>query len=354
MADAHAAAPSDADRVLGALRFGWGVAEVRGRLRTGPPDSAPVKRPERALPLADERTWTEQTIETKEVVTRLAETLERDAPKGELQKLSKALESAREKDDRATLQVRWNDVCEFFYQWDARTQDAFAAESFTVASAYQLGRGLAEVYWALDPSIDAEGDPRSSGFLLGPGRLLAFRRLLPRLSGYFPASTSQAVLASLEAWGHVQRDGLLRSRADAREQLHEQLRVWHDLLLVGQTPEVLIESNDLLSRARRIGPVVREFVPEASIALLSLVAAGAAAILFAVGPGARWLAPLLSVLTVFGITSAGALAKVKGEAHSVFDQLRQAMNADLVHEAVTLPPARAYLDRRRGPLRRRA
>src|SRR5690348_10891393 len=70
---------SDSSRVLCALRLGWAIAEVRGRLKQGPPakaaEGATMSRDDHVLPLGRERSWLEQTIETESVAGALAETL---------------------------------------------------------------------------------------------------------------------------------------------------------------------------------------------------------------------------------------------------------------------------------------
>lgn len=345
-------APADADDVLLGLRLGWAMAEVRGRLHNGSSEPAP-KRPDRALPLADERGWTEETIESREVLAHLAEGLKVDLelhggggerPTQAVRRLAVELDDARADHDDARIRVTWSNTAELFYKWDARIQDTLAARSFTVASAYQLGRGLAEIYWMLDPDVLDSTNPRSALCLLGGVRQQAFARLLPRLTAYFPESASAAVAASVLAWADAAKSGLVKKEPSVVDALHEQLRVWHDLLLVGQPPEARVPAKDLVTRARRVGPVLRAFVPEVGIGLLSLITAGAAAALFALGKGNAAVAPVLSVFSVFGITGAGALAKAKGEAHALFDRLGTAMDADAIKEAVTLPPARVYLD----------
>lgn len=346
------------EAVLQALRFGWAIAELRGRIRQAPPSEQPPPRPEHALPLAGERTWEEQTIETASVLACLADELGLDVGldtlsgqdgdgkvTAQLGILRAKLDRARSDHDEAGAHVLWEDACKLFYAWDAKVQDTLAGESFAVASGYQLGRGLAEVYWALDTRTGAP-DVRSWEVLLGSVRVGEVRQLLKRLSAYFLPGVSVALEASLAAWQEVAADASLRARAETYEQLHEQLHVWHDALLIGQTPEARLAPKDLIARARRIGPIVRAFLPEASVALASLVAAGIAAGLFAIGGHTPALAPVLAVVSLFGVTSAGALAKAKDEAHSLFAQLQQAMNADLLEVALTLPPALAYLGRR--------
>ncbi len=60
----------------------------------------------------------------------------------------------------------WEDLAELLWRFDAHIQDRLSANSETQACAYQLGRGLAETYWALDPYL-AAGGSSSWDFLLG-------------------------------------------------------------------------------------------------------------------------------------------------------------------------------------------
>ncbi len=71
-------ASSDAERVLRALRLGWAMAELRGRLRPGHKlvhldPFVPKLRSEHALPLTGERGELEQLIEVEVAVGALAE-----------------------------------------------------------------------------------------------------------------------------------------------------------------------------------------------------------------------------------------------------------------------------------------
>lgn len=62
----------------------------------------------------------------------------------------------------------WSALTEPFYRWDAHTHDDLAALSFGAASACQLGRGLAELYWALNPTPNfrhVEGKPPAARHL---------------------------------------------------------------------------------------------------------------------------------------------------------------------------------------------
>ena len=69
-------APDDSDAVLGMVRLGWYMAEVRGRNRPDMPAGAPLKLPHRtdhALPLERERSASELRIEAQAVLKALAD-----------------------------------------------------------------------------------------------------------------------------------------------------------------------------------------------------------------------------------------------------------------------------------------
>jgi hypothetical protein len=68
---------------------------------------------------------------------------------------------------------------EALYQWDAAIQDHLASASFGESSAYQLGRGLAECSWALDPNWPPN-EVMGWEHVLGSERCVALTRLLER------------------------------------------------------------------------------------------------------------------------------------------------------------------------------
>ncbi len=330
------AALADEERVVAATRLGWAIAEVRGRLRRGPPEHDQPVRPEHALPLGDERSWREQTIETEVVAAALASALAVDFPLEELsgqrgngtaaahlRGLASQLEHDRE---HAPVHVgtRWDDLCEFLYDWDAKIQDTFAGDSFAAASGYQLGRGLAEVYWALDPKA-RDDDPRSWAFLLGDSRIEQLSRLLTSLTDYFNGNAAAAVTSSLGAWERAVADPDVPSLPDIEVTLHDQLRVWHDLLFLGQQPTDRVDATDLIAKARRAWPVVRAFLPRDRDCARRIHRRRCCFGVFVAGNYTTVLAPILTALGAFGVTSAGALARAKSEATSLLAQLRQAM-----------------------------
>src|SRR6266571_4034342 len=187
-------AVNDTVPVICALRLGWAVSELRGRLRPGEKliKVTPLGgrlRADHALPLGGERTVTEQLIEAEAVVCSLANQLELDVDVSELTgqgrksgtvasvrlvELAKALSRARDLPDGANTDQKgrqaWDDIADFLYLWDAKIQDKLAGAAFTSASAYQLGRGLGEITW-LDPTQTDPDVATSWTFVLGQLRV---------------------------------------------------------------------------------------------------------------------------------------------------------------------------------------
>ena len=60
----------------------------------------------------------------------------------------------------------WTQLTQTLFYFDAQVQDTLSSTSDTQATAYLLGRGLAEAYWALDPAA-GDGTVTSWNFLLG-------------------------------------------------------------------------------------------------------------------------------------------------------------------------------------------
>src|SRR5262249_53889311 len=111
-------------------------------------------------------------------------------------------ELVERRDDDQAWPEAWRRFAYFLFAWDARIQDELYAQSLGEAAAYQLGRGLADVSWALDPGAP-DDDVASWTFLLGRNRLDALHRLLQRVSPHFDELTISSVRASLDAWGEL-------------------------------------------------------------------------------------------------------------------------------------------------------
>jgi hypothetical protein len=111
--------------------------------------------------------------------------------------------------------AQWDALQELIFQFDAHIQDApLALGPDTVASGYQLGRALAEPYWALDPALDTSNNAAAWQFLLGDIRCSEIGRLAGRLGAYLHPYTPAAIAGSVQIWKHVAADKAWRSRAD--------------------------------------------------------------------------------------------------------------------------------------------
>ena len=221
-------APADSDKVQAALRLGWLFAEVRGRAKPGGPTFAGTPafaRGNWVLPLGSERSAPEREVERQQALQVEASTLEVDEPVpgpllqslaldvpaaaapvpaaaagpvpeptySDVMRQVGTLLSSQKKDDDPDTNTTWLKFAKLLYKWDAHIQDTLLSASDAQANAYELGRGLAETYWALEPgavqTITVDGvalpNPVSWSFLLGEERRAIMSRLLGRLVAYF-------------------------------------------------------------------------------------------------------------------------------------------------------------------------
>ena len=95
----------------------------------------------------------------------------------------------------------WQDLAQLLWRFDAHIQDRLSAMSETQACGYQLGRGLAETYWALDP--DQAVGSQCWDFLLGDERCTEISRLVDRLGAYMTEYTAPAITGSIEVWKYL-------------------------------------------------------------------------------------------------------------------------------------------------------
>ena len=352
--------PADADLVLTALRLGWTLAEVRGRNRPDAPHVALLSFPHagHALPLRSERSAVEQAVEAESVLAYLATTLHVDGPSGTGTTppagpppgppgpggvpFSQAVqETAQALHDEAAgtpgPAKRWDALADLLYHWDAYIQDALAAESETQSSAYQLGRGLAESYWALDATAP-DGEPGSWKVLLGEQRRQLLTRHVGRIAAYFDPLTAPALAGSLQVWTAVVADRSWRDRPDAVDQLRTQTHRWYALVVLRQDPSALVHPGALLRHSGTTLRAARMFAPQLLLALLSFGAITAVSFLLATDSGSAALATVLGAVGFLGLSGAGIQATLKNRAHALLERLRTNAYADLVAEAITAAP----------------
>lgn len=351
-ADTLPAAVSDA------VRAGWLMAELRGRLRSGAPspETPRLDRADHVLPLPSERTPTEQVIEIRRALAALAAALGVSVPPpssgassflDQLEDASKALDVARGASDEPATLKAWNDVAELMYQWDAAFQDTVAGQSIDNARAYELGRALAEMYWGLDPEVraaDATGKsaPSSWELLFGAERVGVIDERLRSLAPHYRSATAPAVSATVHAWASLVADGQLRARPDrsaVHAALNTQVGYWHELVVVGVDPETLLKPYAGLRFTRITPKIARSFAAELIIGTVGLAGLVALALLAVKVQGAAGWKTLAAVAGVLGITIGGVQATLKNATQSLLGRLRADLYSDLVTDAVTsLPP----------------
>jgi hypothetical protein len=391
--------PEDADRVLSAIKLGWSIAEVRGRNRPDAPPGARARLPGppgHALPLHVEQTRTELRIGAQAVLAAVARALgvdDRGANRGsyteEIDTQAQALAQARAGGVAARVaaapdgaaapagaagpgaaadgeaapgaaavpgavaavpgaaaavasaapgdpDAQWDALQELIFKFDEHIQDALAMQSDTVANGYQLGRALAEPYWALDPALDTDQSPAAWAFLLGSGRCAEISRVAGRLGVYFHPYTAAAVAGSVQIWKHVAADKTWRSTAE--DYLYRQTRTWYELMVMRQDPTTLLQPYALTRSYRMIVRALRIFWPE----VLGVVVAAGALSGFVVLLGENKVKPLLNsalgLIAIAGFTTAGFLAKLKNQAQAMVTRLRQDVYTDLVAVAITIVP----------------
>lgn len=345
------------DRAKDLMRLGWAVAELRGRVGFGLNDpgrliQAQPVRTDHALPLAEERSQAELRIEVKGVVAALAtrtglafsgdgmEDADGNLPTKDsctgVQRVIDLADAVPEDIEAATRAPTWSAFTEALYKWDAFIQDQLASATFGESSAYQLGRGLAESSWMLDPATD----PASiSGWehLFSAQRCVALTRLLERLDAALPDLSVQATKGSLAAWRRLAKDPAWRSQPLAPAYLRQQILIWRDLLVVGTDPQSL-DKPSLLQRISTILPVLRAlWLQLVLVALFTIGLAFGAWLLTRHGQHGPW-GEIVSGIGILGITTTSLSAKVKATGNSLVARLNTAVNADLVVAAATIVP----------------
>jgi hypothetical protein len=244
-------------------------------------------------------------------------------------------------------------MAELIWTVDAHLQDRLTAASETQAIAYQLGRGLAETYWALDPET-ADGSV-SWAFLLGEHRCNELSRLVGRLSAYLSEYTPAAIAGSVEVWKQVVKTpAWLGDRSAARQDLYRQTRRWFELLVLGQDPTTLVRPNAIMKGYRTLARATKIFWPQLVAASIGLGFLVTLLVLVNLGGVASWAKTVSGVLALAGLSLAGITGSLKNSAQAMLKRLRQDSYTELVAIAVQVapqPPKRSDIQK---AIRRRA
>jgi hypothetical protein len=241
------------------------------------------------------------------------------------------------------LAAQWDVLQDLIFHFDQHIQDTLASEADTVASGYQLGRALAEPYWALEPDLpNSVKSPAAWWFLLGPERCGEMGRLVGRLSAYFHPYTAAAVAGSVQVWKHVAVDPTWRENAD--DDLYLQTRRWYELVVMGQDPTTLVQPYALIRNFRMVKRALRIFWPELSGAVIAAAALSAFAVALGEHNINSFLKSALGFIAIAGFSLAGLAAKLKNQALAMVKRLRQDVYTDLIAVQIStapLPPAPA-------------
>ena len=241
-----------------------------------------------------------------------------------------------------TAQQAWEILAELLWEFDAHIQDVLAAVGDSQAVGYQLGRGLAETYWALDPPQD-DGSTGWS-FLLGQERCAELGRLTGRLGAYMGSYTAPAVAGTVVIWQSVASTPDWRgidedAREVAQEALYRQTRRWYELIVLAQDPTTLIKPYQLMTNYRTALRAFRLFAPQLVGTIVGLGALAALLILLSLKSGNALVHTLSGILAFVGLSYAGLTGTLKSTAQAMMTRLRQDAYTDLVILAVqTAPP----------------
>jgi hypothetical protein len=296
------------------------------------------------LPLRSERGAEELRIEAQAVLLKLSTDCEVNTDQfhanyaGEIGQMAHELDTARA-NPAANPSARdlWNSLTDLLFHFDAHVQDTLSSNSDKQATAYLLGRGVAEAFWALDPEA-SDGTVTSWSFLLGDERCTELSRGVGRLTAYFSSYTAAAVSGSLVAWKKVAGDPTWRSQPGAVETLYLQIRRWYELLVLGQDPSTLIEPYAILKSWRAATQAVRTFAVQLVILGLSLALLVLLAFLSTYGKTSAWANTVIGIFSGLGITAAAVQTNLKNTAQAATTRLRQDVYTDLVAGDITTLP----------------
>jgi hypothetical protein len=376
VAASYGATSADLDRVRQALNLGWSVAELRGRLRYGhvePPGTVDYQFPREkfhALPIGGEHSLIEQQIATRVAVGLLVQPfgLDQPLPKRKeptasetIRVLAMDLETklaAAEKNGHpparpdtyppnTEVAQAWEAIADAIYYWDEQIKDGLGV-SAELLSAYQLGRGLSEAFWALNPeapepakkpTLQSPPNPGSWEFLLGPRRQLMLGSYVKLLEGALTPLSVPAVQGPLTRWCKLVADGQTRKNSeDALVALRGQLQNWRDVLLGSRDPTSFAKHFGFKLALRQAFRVMQTLPLETTLAAVGIALLALAGYALGADTSNKGLAVFASVLGFFGVTGAGLLAKAKAQAAVLSGHLREAFYRDIVAAQATVLP----------------
>ena len=207
-------------------------------------------------------------------------------------------------------------------------------------AAYQLGRGLAETYWALDPEASAAEHPPQPGswlFLLGAQRCSELSRLTGRLSAYFNPYCCPAIAGTVRVWQWVAGD--VEWRTNAQPNLFKQLRRWYELLVLGQDPATLIKPYALLKNWHTTWNVLKALWVQIVTAIISLALVITAITFIADDSHSPFAKSVLGILGLIGLSATTIATRLKSTTQNLLTRIQQDAYTDLVALQIAEIPA---------------
>jgi hypothetical protein len=343
-------APSDLRVVRYAFRLGWAVSELRGRYRPDrlgqrdPGHGQVFVRDGHELPLASERSPAEARKELIETVEDLGRALSLTDQRTQAiwDVLKSSLESFEAKG--ADHDELWPHVAHRFYELDAHIQDRFVLYA-SQATGYQLGRGLADTYWALR-AARSPGAMGSWEFLFGSDRCATLRRLAARLTSYIGSPVLAAIDGPLESWSELAANPQRRDQPDVQTDLYRQGLLWRDLIRGERSTADLQQPGKTKTSAtaeawKELG-LYRTAALSLKVpligAVISIVLLVAGASLLAEGSGSTAITTVVGILGALGLTSAGLYARAKAEVTSLLTNLSQTVETERIRQAANYCP----------------
>ena len=356
------AVPEDAATVFMAMRLGWSLSEVRGRNRPGwnpemvPAPAAAAAAPDWGLdwlPLQNDLTGDQTREEVQTLLAKLAgdlsvndDTNSAGSYSSRLETQAAALAAAEAGTDQAAINTEWANLAGLIHEFDGYVQKTLATESETVICGYQLGRALADSYWALKPDLTDGQDHASWSFLFGQKRCSETERLLGRLTAYFHPYTAAAIAGSVEVWKSITAPTEWGKSVQADQNwpalayrgIYQQIRRWYGLTILKQDPTTLIKPYQLLKDWSLVLRAARLFWFQLVLGLFAAGALAGFAYLLALPTVKTGIATVLGALGITGIPVAGWAAKLKNDAQSMLTRIKEDAYTDLIAVAITTAP----------------
>ncbi len=350
------------DQAQQLIRFGFSLAELRGRVYFGNSDPGRLLEPQAEVrtwhmpPLGEERSPAELRIQVINTIQQLAEDVGLEC-KGALtaeealqpptplptaaDQLIGLAKAVPDDSTNSSWRRHWDDFAESFYRWDAQIQDLLASAPYGASSAYQLGRGLGETSWSLDPRVQ-QGGSMSWKSLLGAKRCIALTSLVVRLTPIAATpDVAQCIKGSLARWSERVMSNEFVGNEQSTIALRRQVILWRDLLLSGADPHSLVPTMAPLRRIAVFFPAIRSMWLQALVGLVSSALLGLAAYLMTTAHPSGVLTTVITGVGLFGVTGATVSAKASTAANNLAAHLRTAIALDQLVESATLVPRRA-------------